>query len=94
MSVCSFLLRQVPVAASAIATCRPRQWPSVPLRRPTGSSVPHLPLLLWLCPSAASGVQVSLCVEDRDNIKALAAEAARQGTHVDVLVEVNVGQNR
>lgn len=50
--------------------------------------------VVWLCPFAATGVKVSLCVEDRDNVKALAAEAARQGTHVDVLVEVNVGQDR
>ncbi|KAG2491400.1 hypothetical protein HYH03_010191 [Edaphochlamys debaryana] len=43
---------------------------------------------------AAAGTRISVCFESEANLRALNAAAAAQGTHLDVLVEVNVGQDR
>ncbi|KAG2454896.1 hypothetical protein HYH02_000727 [Chlamydomonas schloesseri] len=43
---------------------------------------------------AAAGARVGVCYERADNLRRLNAAAAARGTHLDVLVELNVGQDR
>eukprot|EP00198_Chlamydomonas_reinhardtii_P006209 XP_001695545.1 predicted protein [Chlamydomonas reinhardtii] len=43
---------------------------------------------------AAAGARVGVCYEREDNLRQLNAAAAARGTHLDVLVELNVGQDR
>jgi 3-hydroxy-D-aspartate aldolase len=42
----------------------------------------------------AGRAKVSICVDDADNVRALAAAAAKFGSTIHVLVELNVGANR
>src|SRR5262249_3409618 len=42
----------------------------------------------------ANRAKVSVCVDDMENLRALAAAAQRYGAPVDTLVELNVGANR
>jgi D-serine deaminase-like pyridoxal phosphate-dependent protein len=42
----------------------------------------------------ARRAKLAICVDDADNVQALAAAAARCGATIDVLVELNVGANR
>lgn len=46
------------------------------------------------CPAQPPGARVAVCYESEDNLRALNAAAAARGTSLDVLIEVNAGQDR
>ncbi len=46
------------------------------------------------CPARPPGARVAVCYESEDNLRALNAAAAARGTSLDVLIEVNAGQDR
>jgi len=52
------------------------------------------PKIRRLAALAAGGARVSVCVDDLDNVRALSDEAVRAETQLNVLVDVNVGQDR
>ncbi len=45
-------------------------------------------------PRHHAGATIGVCCEDASNLRQLNAEAGRQGTQLNVLIDVNVGQDR
>ena len=44
--------------------------------------------------SLAKHAEMSICVDDQDNIKEISAIAGENGVRIGLVVEVNVGQDR
>jgi len=58
------------------------------------NEIVSLPKIRRMAALAASGAKISVCVDDLSNIHTIAEEARQADTSIELLVDINVGQDR